>query len=57
MNEPFHFKASARLIDFMRQADEPGLINLAAGVPGLDSLPASALSEAMGEAIAKEGAR
>ncbi|MDB6171787.1 MAG: GntR family transcriptional regulator [Chthoniobacteraceae bacterium] len=57
MNEPFHFKASARLIDFMRQADEPGLINLAAGVPGLDSLPAAALSEAMGEAIAKEGAR
>ncbi len=57
MNEPFHFKSSARLIDFMRQADEPGLINLAAGVPGLDALPTAALSEAMEEAIKKEGPR
>ena len=36
---PHLFRAAARLVDFMRQADEPGLINLAAGVPGLDSLP------------------
>jgi DNA-binding transcriptional MocR family regulator len=39
MQEPFTFTPPGRLIDFMRQADEPGLINLAAGVPALESLP------------------
>ena len=40
----------------MRQADQPGLINLAAGVPGLDALPFGALREATEEAFAAEGA-
>jgi DNA-binding transcriptional MocR family regulator len=53
--QPFPFTASARLVDFMRQADEPGLINLAAGVPGLDALPAEALREAFARALATEG--
>jgi len=56
MSEPFTFPAPARLIDFMRQADQPGLINLAAGVPGLESLPTAQLQEAFGRAVAKEGA-
>jgi len=41
----------------MRQADEPGLINLAAGVPGLDSLPTEELQEAFRRAFAREGAK
>ena len=40
----------------MRQADEPGLINLAAGIPGLDALPTEALREAFARAMAEEGA-
>ena len=57
MVEPLQFRAAARLVDFMRQADEPGLINLAAGVPGLDSLPAEALREAFARAFEHEGAK
>ena len=45
--DPQTFLAAGRLIDFMRQADEPGLINLAAGVPSLDALPAAELSAAV----------
>jgi len=56
MHEPFLFHAPARLVDFMRQADQPGLINLAAGVPGLDALPFAALHEATEQAFATEGA-
>jgi 2-aminoadipate transaminase len=55
MNAPFSFPPPGRLIDFMRQAGEPGLINLAAGVPGLDSLPSQALQSALGRAFAEEG--
>ena len=40
----------------MRQADQPGLINLAAGVPGLDALPFAALRTAAEQAFASEGA-
>jgi DNA-binding transcriptional MocR family regulator len=54
--EPFQFKAPGRLVDFMRQADEPGLINLAAGIPGLGALPTVALCKALTEAFQKEGA-
>lgn len=56
MQEPFLFKAPARLVDFMRQADLPGLINLAAGVPGLDALPFDALQRAATEALEQAGA-
>jgi DNA-binding transcriptional MocR family regulator len=54
---PYHFQAGGRLVDFMRQADEPGLINLAAGVPGLDSLPTGQLQEAFARAFTDEGAK
>lgn len=57
MHEPFPFKAAARLIDFMRQADEPGLINLAAGIPGLDALPSDELRAAFEKTFAEEGAK
>jgi DNA-binding transcriptional MocR family regulator len=56
MHEPFLFPAPARLVDFMRQADQPGLINLAAGVPGLDALPFAALRAAAEQALAAEEA-
>ncbi|MEA3212079.1 MAG: hypothetical protein QOE70_5136 [Chthoniobacter sp.] len=56
MTAPYHFRAAGRLIDFMRQADEPGLINLAAGVPGLDSLPVEELQAAFHRAFEHEGA-
>jgi len=55
MQAPFTFRAQARLLDFMRQAGEPGLINLAAGVPGLDALPFEALREATQAALAADG--
>ena len=57
MTEPRPFRAAGRLVDFMRQADEPGLINLAAGVPGLDSLPTEELQTAFTRALANEGAK
>src|SRR3569623_129741 len=44
--QPTEFRAQARLLDFLRQSDEPGLINLAAGVPSLDALPTAELREA-----------
>jgi len=56
MHQPFTFRAQGRLIDFMRQADEPGLINLAAGVPALEALPADALRDAFERAYARDGA-
>ena len=55
--DPQTFLAAGRLIDFMRQADEPGLINLAAGVPSLDALPAAELSAAFARGYEKEGAK
>ncbi|TCO90584.1 2-aminoadipate transaminase [Chthoniobacter flavus] len=57
MTEPRPFRAAGRLVDFMRQADEAGLINLAAGVPGLDSLPTEELQAAFTRAFAHEGAK
>jgi 2-aminoadipate transaminase len=56
MTAPFTFSPPGRLIDFMREAGEPGLINLAAGVPGTDSLPAQQLSEAITRGYAADGA-
>ena len=57
MNEPFVFQARGRLVDFMRQADEPGLINLAAGVPATESLPTAELRAAFAKACDDDGAR
>ncbi len=52
---PFSFEAPARLVDFMRQADQPGLINLAAGVPSIDQLPVPALKKALDRACLNDG--
>ena len=57
MNAPFLFQARGRLVDFMRQADEPGLINLAAGVPATESLPTAELRAAFAKACDDDGAR
>jgi DNA-binding transcriptional MocR family regulator len=57
VTEPFFFQASARLVDFMRQADEPGLINLAAGVPATESLPTKELRAAFEKACMDDGDR
>jgi DNA-binding transcriptional MocR family regulator len=56
MIEPFHFEPRGRLIDFMRQAEMPGIINLAAGVPGMDALPAGELHTAFETAFRKRRA-
>lgn len=55
--EPTPITSCARLLDFMREADRPGLINLAAGVPGLDALPQPALAAATQRALERDGAR
>src|SRR5687768_13530589 len=39
----------------MREAGEPGLINLAAGVPATETLPVTDLAAAFARAFAKEG--
>ena len=57
MMEPQLFQAKGRLIDFMRQADQGGLINLAAGVPSLDGLPVEGLRAAMERGWERDGAR
>ena len=57
MTEPFLFKAAARLVDFMRQADDPELLNLAAGVPSLEALPTTELAVAFQRALATQGSK
>lgn len=57
MTEPFLFKAAARLVDFMRQADDPELLNLAAGVPSLEALPTTGLAAALQRALTTQGAK
>ncbi len=55
MTEPYTFHAAGRLVDFMRQASEPGLINLAAGIPSPESLPSRELATAFQKAFADDG--
>ena len=55
MTEPYTFQAAGRLVDFMRQAGEPSLINLAAGVPAPESLPTRELAAAFQKAVADDG--
>ena len=55
VTSPFTFTSEGRLIDFMREAGEPGLINLAAGVPATETLPATELAAAFARAFAQEG--
>lgn len=55
--EPQLFRAKVRLLDFMRQADEANLINLAAGVPSPEALPGLHLANCLKESFSDEGNR
>jgi len=54
MISPYKFSPRARLLDFMRQAGDPNLINLAAGLPSADCVPKAALKRAFDEALSGE---
>jgi 2-aminoadipate transaminase len=54
MISPYKFAPSARLLDFMRQAGDPNLINLAAGLPSADCVPKAALKSAFDAALSEE---
>jgi DNA-binding transcriptional MocR family regulator len=54
MNSPHKFVPRARLLEFMRQAGDPNLINLAAGLPSVDCVPKAALKRAFDEAFSEE---
>jgi DNA-binding transcriptional MocR family regulator len=46
MISPYPFKPRGRLLDVMRQVGDPGLINLAAGLPSVQCVPKADLKEA-----------
>ena len=54
MNSPYKFVPQARLLEFMRQAGDPDLINLAAGLPSVDCVPKAALKRAFDAAFSEE---
>ncbi|MBV8377354.1 MAG: PLP-dependent aminotransferase family protein [Verrucomicrobia bacterium] len=54
MNSPYQFTPPARLLDFMRQAGNPHLINLAAGLPSVECVPKAALQRAFDAAFCEE---
>ena len=54
MDSPYKFAPRARLLEFMRQAGNPNLINLAAGLPSVDCVPKAALKQAFDAAFAEE---
>ena len=54
MISPYKFAPRARLLDFMRQAGNPNLINLAAGLPSVDCVPKAALKRAFDSAFTEE---
>src|ERR1700726_2058563 len=54
MNSPYKFAPRARLLEFMRQAGNPNLINLAAGLPSADCEPKAALKRAFDAAFSDE---
>jgi len=53
MDSPYKFAPRARLLEFMRQAGNPSLINLAAGLPSVDCVPKAALKQAFDAAFGK----
>ncbi len=53
--KPFSFHPPGRLLDFMREAGDPRLINLAAGVPSPGLLPASQLADAFSQGLRNDG--
>lgn len=54
MNSPYQFAPRARLLEFMRQAGNPNLINLAAGLPSVDCVPKADLKRAFAAAFNEE---
>jgi DNA-binding transcriptional MocR family regulator len=46
MISPYPFKPRGRLLDVMRQVGDPGLINLAAGLPSVHCVPKADLTDA-----------
>jgi DNA-binding transcriptional MocR family regulator len=54
MNSPYQFTPRARLLDFMRQAANPNLINLAAGLPSVECVPKTALKRAFDATFSEE---
>src|SRR6202047_2767036 len=54
MYSPYKFAPRARLLEFMRQAGNPNLINLAAGLPSVDCVPKAALKRAFDSAFSEE---
>jgi len=54
MHAPYKFAPQARLLDFMRQAGDSTLINLAAGLPSVDCVPKAALKRAFDETFSEE---
>jgi len=53
MNSPYKFAPRGRLLEFMRQAGNPNLINLAAGLPSVDCVPKAALKRAFDAAFSE----
>jgi len=51
---PYTFSPRARLLEFMRQAGKPNLINLAAGLPSADCIPKAELRKAFDAAFDEE---
>ncbi len=54
MDSPYQFAPRARLLEFMRQAGNPNLINLAAGLPSVDCVPKADLKRAFAAAFNEE---
>jgi len=54
MISPYTFTPRARLLEFMRQAGDPNLINLAAGLPSTECIPKAALKRAFDAAFLEE---
>jgi 2-aminoadipate transaminase len=54
MISPYTFTPRARLLDFMRQAGNPNLINLAAGLPSTECVPKADLKRAFDAALLEE---
>ena len=53
MISPHRFRPRGRLLDFMRQAGNPRLINLAAGLPSTEAVPAEPIRFAFARALAE----
>jgi DNA-binding transcriptional MocR family regulator len=54
MISPYTFTPRARLLEFMRQAGNPNLINLAAGLPSTECVPKADLKRAFDAALLEE---